>query len=679
MIASVFIICAKGDLPMKQLQLNAFLSYRFLSNIQYAPGGRRAAFVVSRCDEEENAYASCLYLYDGSLRQLTGLGGESAFTWLDETHLLFPAQRSPKEKKRAEAGEAFTSYYTLDVTGGEALPAFTLPFAAQSGLKVLDSTHFAVLGAIDANIPDEYQMTAEAQAQVAKNRKEEKDYEVFDELPFWQNGQGVTNKQRTALFLVSTQPLEIRRMTPPLASVGALALMGDELIYDEDTYTAKPRLRGCRLHALNWRTGEDRLLCQEEELSVSQLVEAGETLYLLGATAAAYGLNENDWIYTLNPVTGEITLVRQEPCSLYGSVGSDCRYGGGTERQGKAGSLYCLATREGSALLYRYLPDGSEEPLITREGSIDSFALSDSTDQVLLIALYGMKLQELYAFDPATRRITQLSHFNDAVLKGSYVAKPQPLTAESLGETIGGWVLLPKDYDPAQTYPAILDIHGGPKTVYGPVFYHEMQLWANRGFFVFCCNPKGSDGRDNAFADIRGHYGDQDYQNLMDFTDRVLAAYPAIDQARLCVTGGSYGGFMTNWIIGHTHRFCCAASQRSIANWLSFYGVSDIGFCFAGDQNACDPLEAPEQLWAHSPLRYAARAKTPTLFIHSDADYRCPLSEGLQMYAALVDHGVPARLCLFHGENHELSRSGKPKHRLRRLTEITDWFEKYAK
>jgi dipeptidyl aminopeptidase/acylaminoacyl peptidase len=164
----------------------------------------------------------------------------------------------------------------------------------------------------------------------------------------------------------------------------------------------------------------------------------------------------------------------------------------------------------------------------------------------------------------------------------------------------------------------------------------------------------------------------------MDFMDAVLAAYPQIDPKRVCETGGSYGGFMTNWIITHTDRFCCAASQRSISNWLSFYGTSDIGFYFAADQNDAGLYETPEKLWERSPLKYAKNAVTPTLFIHSDEDYRCPLEQGIQMYASLLDRGVEARMCLFHGENHELSRSGKPKHRLRRLQEITDWFERFA-
>ena len=261
------------------------------------------------------------------------------------------------------------------------------------------------------------------------------------------------------------------------------------------------------------------------------------------------------------------------------------------------------------------------------------------------------------------------------------MAKPQKITINSCCWDIDGWVLLPKDYDQSKSYPAILDIHGGPKTVFGEVFYHEMQAWANMGYFVFFCNPFGSDGKGNEFGDLRGKYGTIDYQNIMDFTDAVLAKYPAIDQKRVAVTGGSYGGYMTNWIIGHTNRFCCAATQRSISNWISFYGISDIGILFGQDQCAADIFtqEGVEKLWEHSPLKYIANMETPTLFIHSDEDFRCPIAEGYQLYTALLDKGVKTRMCVFHGENHELSRGGKPQHRLRRLNEITDWIVQYTK
>ncbi len=662
---------------MKPIQLNDFLAHRYISGLTYAPDGSKAAFVLSQADEKTNGYRSFLYLYDGELRQLTGLGKESSFVWLDSRHLLFPAARSDEEKKKQEDGDPSTHYYCLDLQGGEALPAFSLPFAVHS-VTMLDEHHLAVLGAYDKDCPDFYQLTDEERAEVLRKKKEEKDYEVLDELPFWGNGEGFTNGKRCALFVVELNPFSIRRVSGADETVSLTRLLGDEVLYAVDDCPAKASIHGMKLRAFNWKTAQRRTVFSDPELMMENVLVDQDSLLLLAARGDRYGCNENPYVYRLNPSDGTLTLLREESMAMHGDVGSDCRLGANTEQAVRCGELYYVAGRDGNAELYVTHPDGSSEPVLTKDGSIDGIALSEHHETVLLVAMYDMGLQELYALDLGTHALKQVSHFNDACLEDHYVSKPLPLSVSSCGLTIGGWVLLPMDYDPAKTYPAILDIHGGPKCVYGPVYYHEMQLWASMGYFVFFCNPKGGDGRDNEFADIRGDYGGTDYQNLMDFTDAVLEAYPQIDAARLCVTGGSYGGFMTNWVIGHTQRFCCAASQRSISNWLSFYGVSDIGAFFASDQNAASLYESPEKLWAHSPLKYAAHVCTPTLFIHSDEDYRCPLEQGIQMYSALVDRGIPARMCLFHGENHELSRSGKPLHRIRRLTEITNWFETYT-
>ena len=148
------------------------------------------------------------------------------------------------------------------------------------------------------------------------------------------------------------------------------------------------------------------------------------------------------------------------------------------------------------------------------------------------------------------------------------------------GVDIDGFVMKPVGYEPGKRYPGILHIHGGPKMVFGPGFHHEMQLWAASGFFVCYCNPRGSCGKGNAFADLQGKYGEVDFRDLMEFTDEVLRRYPEIDADRMGVAGGSYGGFMTNWVIGHTDRFRCAVSQRSIANYVGDYLLSDIGYYY---------------------------------------------------------------------------------------------------
>lgn len=663
---------------MESIGIKDFLDYKFLSNVQYAPDGKRAAFVVSNCNEDENCYESRLWLYDGAFRQLTDLGKEARYFWEDENTILFPAVRSASEKKRAEKKEQFTSLYRLNLQGGEALHAFTLPFSAD-WIRKLKNGAYAVLGTIDANHPDYYSMSGEDREKVEKGYADDADYEVFDELPYWFNGGGIVNKKRTALFLVSADAKEIKRVTEPFFSVDAIETIGDTVYFFGDSYTARRDLTHPKLYVMDGNTGEARFLREYAGYYVERIKAVGETLVMTATEGKDIGLNENVDFYTVDRETGALSMLYENTESLWNSVGSDVRHGGGESMIGVNDRLYYITTRFESSHLYALDLTGNNVPIATEIGSIDAVAIHPENEEALFIALYEGSLQELYAKNLKTGELKKLSHFNDDAFKDKYVAKCEPVSVESEGCRIDGWVLKPKDYDPSKKYPAVFDIHGGPKTVYGTVFYHEMQLWAGLGYFVFFCNPKGSDGRGDAFADIMGHYGETDYKNLMDFADEVLRRYPAIDPNRVCETGGSYGGFMTNWIIGHTDRFCACASQRSISNWLSFNGISDIGYYFVGDQNRADFYTDHAKLWEHSPLKYAKNVKTPTLFIHSDEDYRCPLDQGLQMYAALVDRGIPARICVFHGENHELSRSGKPKHRIRRLTEITNWFEKYAK
>jgi dipeptidyl aminopeptidase/acylaminoacyl peptidase len=175
---------------MRPIEQKDILNYRFLSAPRFNPGHTRAAFVVSTANEAENGYESRLWLCEnGAVKQLTDLGKERGYQWLDDDRLMFPAVRSAAEKKRAEAKEVFTSYYVLDLRGGEALPYFTLPFAVQE-IKALDEKRFLVVGSIDKARPDLYAADEEARKAAQKEKEDDKDYEVFDELPFWHNAAG---------------------------------------------------------------------------------------------------------------------------------------------------------------------------------------------------------------------------------------------------------------------------------------------------------------------------------------------------------------------------------------------------------------------------------------------------------------------------------------------------------
>ena len=407
-----------GGIRMKAIELKDILNYRFLSNIRYAPGGERAAFVVANANEEDNSYEQRLWLYEkGQVRQLTDLGKEGRFTWLDENRLLFPAVRSAKEKKRADGHEEFTSYYVLDLRGGEALPFMTLPFAA-GDLRVLDEDHFVVSGTVDKLYPELFASEEEEKARVRKQREEDKDYEVFDELPWYFNGAGVTNGQRERLFLVQREPMTVTPLTALPEELLGFTVLGEEIFFAVNPRGQKLALKGFTLRARNRKTGEERELLRNEELAFAGMEAVGEKLWLFATEGRRFGLNENNWVYSLDPAAGELKLLRAEEYSLYNSVGSDCRLGGGRQHVPQGESLYHLTTREGDCLLYRMDPDGSDHPLIEKPGCIDAFDVNG--DEALLIALYDMGLQELYRADLKTGEPAVL-HCEEALLSGKHV------------------------------------------------------------------------------------------------------------------------------------------------------------------------------------------------------------------------------------------------------------------
>lgn len=667
---------------MKTLTADAFMKYRFLSDLTLAPESKAAAFRCAEADPEKNGYRRDLWLLpeNGAARRLTTDGKAGAFLWDDAQTLLFTADRDPALAKKREAGEDCTAFYRIRTDGGEAAPAFTVPLAAVPEAKAADGLYL-LRADWDMRFSKAAFLQGKAKAALLEEKKAEKDYEVLDELPFYLNGAGFTNKRRSTLFLYDEKADKLTRVTRESFAAGSARLSADRtaILYTGEAFTSKRREKA-GVYVYDIASGKTTELLAPRVYDIFDAVWWADDVLFLGSAGRRFGVNENAQFYRLSAETGAVELFAPFEEAVGSSVGSDCRLGGGAYLRQDGDTLYFTATLRNASHILSLDRSGAIAPAFEREGSVDCFDVRDGA--LWFIGMQDMRLQEIYTAAAGTNAPVQRTALNADVLRDVYVAAPEKLTFRRDGLELDGWVLKPKDFDPSKRYPAILDIHGGPKTVYGEVFYHEMQLWANRGWFVFFCNPRGGDGRGNEFADIRGKYGAGDYDDLMAFTDRVLERWPQIDTARVCVTGGSYGGFMTNWIIGHTGRFAAAASQRSISNWLSFAFTSDIGEGFAADQMGLSRRDnfwdSRETLWRHSPLAYARGCTTPTLFLHSDEDYRCPLSEGYQMYSALKQCGVEARMCIFRGENHELSRGGKPLHRLRRLNEITSWFEKHV-
>lgn len=646
---------------MKKIDIRDFMNYRYPTGMVTAPDGKHGAFAVVNANETDNGYDSCLWVMDlpgGKYRRLTGGGHERAFTWLDDETILFIADREKEYVDKKKEGEDWTCFYTIKLHGGEAEFAFAVPYRV---VKMCAAKDRIVMG-----IQYDYAKPT------PENMKEEKDYEVFDELPFWANGQGVINKKRLRLACISRTGGEVKFLSPDYENMESFWIEGTQTLYTGNMTQNMPGEKAA-LFSVSLEDGTRRELLAQETLRIDYACILKGRVLVLGSDQKLYGMNENPKLFAVED--GKPVLISDFDLGCHNSICCDCKFADGAGIVHDDERIYFITTLRKQSVIGTFDAEGSFEILNHRQGSIHTLDVNGKA--VYYTGMRDMGLTEIYCLDGKGER--KLTSFNDELLAERCVCPIEEFTYTYKGVELDGYVMKPADFDPEKSYPAILTVHGGPRATFGPVFFHENQAFANAGYFVFFTNPVGSDGRGNVFGDLSGRYGTVDYEDCMAFTDEVLKRYPQIDEKRLGIMGGSYGGFMTNWVIGHTDRFAAAASQRSISNWISLSMTTDIGYSFDLQETAGDPWTNPEKMWICSPLKYANRVKTPTLFIQSDQDYRCYMGDALQMFSALKYFGVEARMCLFHGENHELSRSGKPLHRVRRLKEMMDWFEKHLK
>lgn len=655
---------------MKDVTMRDLMDIRFVSEPALSPDGAHTAYVVSCQSYDDNDYKSCIHLIDnaiGKSRQLTYAGKESAFIWLDSDTLLFSAERGKDDKP--EEYQDKTCFYALSISGGEARKLFEIDKKVNA-IRALGGDKYAFTATIDLNAP--------APDMDKTLRADEKDYHVLEEVPFWANGASFISRLRNTLFIYDASSNKSERISDEFFSVGGFDCDAARIAYWGTEYRDRISLMGlARIYDVESRA--TRELVERDAFSVGSVLLTRSGALLELSTLKPWGSGQLHDLYRFDSKTGELRLAKRLDMSIGHNVLFDCAYGGGRTMKAIGDDAYFIAQREYRAELYR-LSAGDE---LTRFAAFDGCMLAFDTDGSFT-AFAGSPangLSEIYAVRGGAA--SPMTSLNAEFLESRYVARARhiPFT-NSDGVRIDGWALEPQGFDASDAsrrYPAVLEIHGGPRCAYGEVFYHEMQALVGSGYFVFFCNPRGSDGYGEEFADLRGKYGKIDYQDLMEFTDHVLRLYPQIDPARLGASGGSYGGFMCNWIEGHTDRFAAIASQRSVSNWVSDFGSSEIGVTFDSNEMGADPWTDMLKMWDQSPLKYACNARTPILFIHSMCDYNCTLDQGLEMFTAMKYFGVPSRMCLFEGENHSLSRSGKPRHRLRRLSEIIGWFDRYLK
>ncbi len=632
---------------MKRLQLNDFFKLRFLSDLNVL--GERAVFVVTRPDRGRNDYFSSIWTYDGRLRKFTSGRKDSCPRWSkDGKSIAFVSERGTEKEN---------GIFTISTSGGEAEQVCGFKGKISSIEWSHDCRAIYFLGTTDS--------AASAKSDVKAIRK----------FPFYFNGKGFLDSRETHLYRASLSG-STKKLTSGPMTVNQFDVSGTgrHIAFtarkeEWDVYTSDLFVCDARGKHVRSVTGKPAgygapSFSPDGKLIALSYRAPGKTIFQHSRIAV---------VETSGGVPAEVAAPDRNPGN---SINSDSRVASDfvIRWSGDGKSLFYTATDGGNCSVYRAGIDGREwSKVLEYPGSVESFGLYG--DGFAVIAQDAARPAELYTVSAgnAVRR----SNFNRSISTRKLKKPEQHRFTTSDGMKIDGWLL---SYATGRRVPGILEIHGGPKTAYGDAFMFEFQLLATGGYAVFFANPRGSDGYDDSFAQaVRGHFGEGDYRDLMESTDFLVRKDGNIDGGKLGVTGGSYGGFMTNWIVGHTDRFRAAVTQRSISNQVSFFGTSDIGPGFNGDQIGGTPWEHLETYWEKSPVRFAENIHTPLLIIHSEEDYRCPVEQAYQLYSALKFFGREVEMRLFPGENHDLSRNGKPKHRIERLSAIKEWFDNHLK
>lgn len=343
-------------------------------------------------------------------------------------------------------------------------------------------------------------------------------------------------------------------------------------------------------------------------------------------------------------------------------------------------SIYFQVAHHGNTILKKATLDGEVSDIIDRDGVVGVFSFDKKQDRLVYFHGDMKDLAQVFLLDMRTGNDRKLTHVNSELLDEIDLGGVEEVWFEGAeGNKLQGWIITPPRFDSSKQYPSILEIHGGPRVQYGNFFMHEFYYLAAQGYVVYFCNPRGGQGYGEEHSKaIWNDWGGADYDDLMAWVDHI-AKQPYIDKGRMGVTGGSYGGFMTNWIIGHTDRFAAAVTQRSVSNQISMYGSSDFNWAFQEEFGNVPPWQDMENYWRQSPMKYIGKAVTPTLVIHSENDMRCPIEQGEQVFVALKRLGVDTKMIRFPDEPHGLSRGGRTDRRVARLEHIKNWFDRYLK
>ncbi len=694
LILIVICFCVPAYAQKRNITEKDLFNFVWIADPQVAPDGSRVAFVRVTVNSRKDGYDTSIWTVStasGESRQMTAGPRDAQPRWSpDGKYLCFV--RSPETNGRVEPPQLLM----WSMEGGEAFQFTSVPRGAGGPQWSHDGTMIAFgNGATAEEIAKAAPRPSPSPgASPSPSPERESDVRVITRAVYRNNDAGYLDfKHPGHIWVVAAPHTGDEKVTPKQLTSGRYSdgnvtwSKDSSRIYFTSDHRDEPyyELGQTDIYWIPVTGGQAAKLTSFDMGAGAFVVSSdGKQIAFYASTnKPVRSYTEPDlWVMELNQDAKPRNLTADYDFDLGAGVGGDNtapRGGGGFppvwSADGK--SIVALVGKEGKAMLGSFdAATGKETDVSANNEAIVSYRATPDASKFALLISTPTKIGDLFWFDRASGTRKQLTHINDELFSKLNLTEPEEIWYTSFdGKKIQTWVQKPPDFNPKKKYPLILNIHGGPHAAYGWVFDHEFQYMAAKGYVVLYPNPRGSTTYGQEFGNIiQYHYPGDDFKDLMAGVDEVIKR-GYIDEKKLGVTGGSGGGLLTDWTVGHTTRFAAAVAQRDIASWSDWWYTADFTL-FQQTWFKAPPFEDPEDFKARSPITYINNVKTPMMFILGEADWRTPTyAGGEEFFRALKYKKIPTVMVRFPGETHELSRSGQPWHRIERLEHIVGWFD----
>ena len=706
---------AQGASAKRNITEKDLFDFVWIGNPQISPDGARVAYVHVTVNEKKDGYDTAIWMVptagDEAPRQLTSGPRDSGPRWSPDGNFLVFSRATERDGKKQPP-----QLCLLPMSGGDAFVFTDLPKGANDPKWSPDGRSIVFTSSSNSEDlakqvrqkkkEEESKKTAAkgspAAATAGAKKKEEapdeereSDVHVITHAVYRDNDEGYLDPKRPSHLWIVKVPrsaddkIEPRQLTHGRFDEGdAVWSQNGTQVYFTSWHVDEPyyELPKTELYVIPVKGGEAKLLTTiPMNIATFALSPDGKHVAFNAATDEPVNSYTQSDLWTLDltenakPVNLTTDFDYDVGDSVFGDNAAPRAFGGNAlvwSADGKG--IVEIYSKEGRTQLASFnAANGTATDLTQGNQAVTRFSAAADAKKFVYLVSTPTRINDLFCIDQPGAEPRQLTHSNDALFGQLNLTEPEEIWYESFdGKRIQAWIQRPPGFDPTKKYPLILNIHGGPHVAYGYIFEHEFQWMAAKGYVVLYPNPRGSTSYGQAFGNIIQYkYPGDDFKDLMAGVDEIVRR-GGIDEKKLGVTGGSGGGLLTNWVVGHTDRFAAGVAQRDIADWADWWYTADFTL-FQPNWFKTPPFKDDEgDFKARSPITYINNVKTPLMLVLGEDDTRTPPGAGgEQMFRALKFRKIPTVMVKFPSETHELSRSGQPWHRIERLEHIVGWFD----